>query len=262
MLGQHDSLSCDSRNRSISREGDSNRLTETVHAVCRVHARAGTAARADILLKVQESCIIDDSGFSGADCLEHLRQGSLFTMNHAGHHRTTGADNCRNVNSQSAHQHARNDLITVRNQNQSVELMRISHGFNTVRDQLSARQRILHAAVPHGDSVTYTDGWNHNRSASRHAYAGLDRLRNLIQMSVSRNNVAVRGNDADQRTLQFFLCISHCVEQTSSRGSFNALCYIVTSACHILLFPFLRFFFVRQKSAWQGVCLVCSSRII
>ena len=236
VLRQHDAVAVDSRDCAVTGQSDSKRLAEAVHAVRGVHAAAGSAARAYVLLELQQAFIVDDAGLPRAYRLEHLGKRSLLPANKTAHHRSTGADDCRNVQTQRAHEHSRYDLIAVRYQYESVELVRLRHGFHTVRDQFAAGERILHPDMTHRDAVTDTDRRNHDRGSTGHSDAGLDCLGDLIQMHMAWYDLTVRGNHADERLSQFFLGISHRVEQAPHRCAFYSLGYIVTSLRHIRSF--------------------------
>ena len=107
-----------------------------------------------------------------------------------------------------------------------------NHSFHTVRDQLSARQAVLHSNMPHRDSVADPDRRNLNRRSACHTDSSLNRFRHLIQMHMSGNNFTFRRNHTDQRPIQFFLRISHGVKQTPHRCFFHALSHLRTSQCH------------------------------
>ena len=70
----------------------------------------------------------------------------------------------------------------------------------------------MHAVVPHRDTVANADGSELNRRASGEAYARLDRLGNLIQMKMSRNDLVPRVCNTDQGTTEFLIRIPHRFE--------------------------------------------------
>ena len=73
MLRQHDASAMHRGNRSVPRKRQPDCLTETIHAVRGVHAAAGPAARADILLELGQSCIVNDTGLACPNCFKHFR---------------------------------------------------------------------------------------------------------------------------------------------------------------------------------------------
>ena len=172
MFRKHDSLGRNRRNTAVSRKRDADCLAQTVHAVCRIHAGAGAAARTYILLVFFQSVVVDNSRFSGAYRFKHLGKTRLYAANQSGHHRSAGAYHCRNIHSAGCHYHARNDFITVWYQYRAVESVRRNHRFHAVRNQFAACQRIFHADMSHRNSVTYADSRNHNRRAACHSHSG------------------------------------------------------------------------------------------
>ena len=240
------------RDRTVSRQGDADCFGETVHAVCRIHAGAGSAARAYVLFEFQKIIIIDDIGFSRANCFKHLGKAGFFAFYKTGHHRTSGADNGRDIHANSCHDHARYDLVAVWNQYKTIECVSHGHGFHTVCDQLSAWETVFHADMAHSDAVADADRRYFDRCTASHADAGLYGFSYFIQVHMTRYDFTLSGNDTDQRPFQLFLRISHRVEQTPHRSTFYALGYFITSHFH---FPFrsgdfpetLYFVLIRKK---------------
>ena len=214
---------------AIAGQSDTNRFTQTVHAVCGIHSCTGATAGAGIGFIFKQLCIINHICFSCADCLEHLGQADFLIIHQTGHHCTAGANHSRDIHTHCRHYHTGNDFIAVGYENQTIQRMRHCHRFHAVRNQLTACKAIFHAGMPHRDTITNADGRNHDGCAARHAHACLDGFCNLIQIEMSGNNFAVCGNYANQRSVQFFLRISHCIKQASCRCSLYALCYLRTS---------------------------------
>ena len=91
--------------------------------------------------------------------------------------------------------------------------------------------------MAHGDAVAHADGGNENGSAAGHAHAGLDGLGYLVQMGVARNDFTVGADDADKRTIQFFLGVAHGIEKTAVGRTFHALRDIRTAKLHGIFSP-------------------------
>ena len=232
MLCQLDSAAVYSRNGTVARQADTDGFTQTVHAVGSVHAGAGTAARADIQFVVFQARIVDNACLVSTDGFKHFGKRSFHASNQTAHHWAAGNNYSRNVHADSCHNHSRYDLVAVWYQNQTVKLMSHGHGFHTVCNQFTGGQGVLHTHVPHGDTITDTDSRNHNRCTAGHPYTRLYSFRHLIQVHMARHDFTVSRNHADQRTFQFFLGISHGIEQASHWSTFRAFCYIVTSSGH------------------------------
>ena len=138
VLGQHYPLVGYCGDGPVSGKSDTYRLAEAVHAVCRIHSGAGSAARADVLFELPEALIIDDPGLSGSDRFEHLGKRYLFPVHDPAHHGAAGTYHCRDIDPESPDQHSRDDLIAVGNQYEPVELMSYRHGLHGVRYEFSA----------------------------------------------------------------------------------------------------------------------------
>ena len=108
------------------------------------------------------------------------------------------------------------------------------HRLGGIGNQLAGSQRVFHADVSHGNAVTDADGRNLDGSASRHTDTGFYRLCDLVQMKMSRDNLAVGRYDADQRAVKLLLGIAESIEERTVRRALHALCNLAASAFHIL----------------------------
>lgn len=79
--------------------------------------------------------------------------------------------------------------------------MRRGHRLDAVGDELARNERILHALVAHRQTVADGDGREDDGHAAAQGDALLHRVRNLVKKDVSRNDVVLRGDDADERAL-------------------------------------------------------------
>ena len=140
VLCQMNACSGNGRGRAVARQRHADRLGQAVHRVCGVHACARAAARAGIALSFVERRLVHHAGLVRADRLEGLGQRYLLTAEMACEHRAAGNQNGRDVQASRRHQHAGNDLVAVRDEHQTVELMRLCQRLNAVRDQLAACQ--------------------------------------------------------------------------------------------------------------------------
>ena len=66
-----DSCAVDRGDRAVAAKAHADRFGQAVHGVCGVHAGAGAAGRADVLLEVCKVLCRDLSGIVGADRLKH-----------------------------------------------------------------------------------------------------------------------------------------------------------------------------------------------
>ena len=123
MLCKLDALRIHSRDRTVSSKSHAQRLCQTVHGVGGVHTGAGTAGRADLVLKLRHIILCHCACRIGTNSLEHGRQTSLLSLYVSGQHRASGYKNSRQIQSGCSHQKTRNILVTVWNHNQCVKLM-------------------------------------------------------------------------------------------------------------------------------------------
>ena len=230
VLCQMDACRGNGRGRAVARQRHADRLGQAVHRVCGVHAGARAAARAGIALSFVERRLVHHAGLVCADRLEGLGQRNLLAAEMACEHRAAGNQNGRDVQACRCHQHARNDLVTVRDEHQTIELMRLCERLYAVRDQLAARQRILHADVAHCDAVADADRRNEHRRAACHANAGLDGVRDLVEVDVTRDDLGICGNDADDRLLHLLVGHAAGAQQRTVRHTLGACGDVVTSS--------------------------------
>lgn len=116
-----------------------------------------------------------------------------------GFHGAAGDEHGRNVETQCRHEHARCDLVAVRDADQRVRTMRVHLVFHRIGDDLAARQGVQHAGVPHGDAVV--DG--HRVELTRDA-AGLlhglgDETPNFVEMYVPGDEFVEGVGNGDDR---------------------------------------------------------------
>ena len=153
-----DSLRVNSRNRAVPLKAHAENLGQAVHAVGGVHTGTGTAARADLALVLFQLFRIDFTCGVLSYCLEHAGKASLSALHMAGQHRAAADKYSWDIQTGCCHQKTRDVLVTVRNHNQSIKLMSHCHSLCGIGDQISRNQRIFHAHMAHGDTVTDGDG--------------------------------------------------------------------------------------------------------
>jgi len=232
MFCKQRALVTDGRNGAVARQCNSDRFAKAVHAVCRIHSRTAATSWAASLLAFRQFVFVDDSCLVGAHRFKHFRKTDILAVIPPCKHRAAAADDSRNIQANRGHHHAGNNFIAVRDQNEAVQLMRHCHGFHTVRNQLTAGQRIFHSNVSHRNSVADADGRNQDRRTTRHPDSSLDGIRNFIEVKVTRNNLAVSADNADQRPVKLFLGVSHCIEQAAVRCALCTLCHICAAQRH------------------------------
>mmetsp|Transcript_2771 Transcript_2771/g.4793 ORF Transcript_2771/g.4793 Transcript_2771/m.4793 type:complete len:270 (+) Transcript_2771:1016-1825(+) len=145
--------------RTVARQSQPQRFSQTVHRVRGEHTRArptGWAGRTLQLVHFFLAAVFirrADNGGNEVCFVLTVLQDHL-----TGFHRATGNKDRRNVQAHRRHQHARRDLVTVGNTHQRVGAMRVRHILHGVGDHFAARQRIEHPVVAHGDAIVHRNG--------------------------------------------------------------------------------------------------------
>ena len=103
VLRQTQSLRIDGWNGTVSSKAHPNRFGQTVHAVCRVHSRAGTAGFAGVLYKIVKLCVVDFSSLMRALSFEHRREADLSATDVTGEHRAARDEDGRQVQTGRRH---------------------------------------------------------------------------------------------------------------------------------------------------------------
>jgi len=81
--------------------------------------------------------------------------------------------------------------------------------------------------MPHGDTVADADGGNEDGGAARHANACLDGIGDLVEVGVAGDDLAVGGNNADQRAVQLLRGVAQRIEQAAVRCPLGAFFDII-----------------------------------
>ena len=158
----------------------------------------------------------------GLEVRRQVAFGSL--LGHAGRHRPAADKDRRNVQAHGGHEHAGHNLVAVRNADHAVKAMRADHGLDAVGDQLARGQRILHAAVAHGDAVVHADGVEDERHTARLANEAFDQHADLVEVGVAGDAIGVGVADGDKRLVPVRLGFDGAgsPQQRAVRGAFKA----------------------------------------
>ena len=186
--------------RAIARQRQAQGLGQAVHRIRGEHAGAGTAGWAgrplDDLHVLFAHPVVGSSDH-GIDEVERL--GLAAEHNLAGLHRSAGDEDCRDVETQRRHQHARRDLVAVRDAHHGVGAMRIHHVFDAVGDEFARGQRIQHAVMAHGDAVIDGNGVEFLGDAARRLDLARHHLAEILQMHMARHELGEGVDHRDDR---------------------------------------------------------------
>ncbi len=228
-LGQAQTLRIDGRNGSVALQAHAEHLGKAVHAVCRIHARAGTAGRTDLFLIFTDIRLCHGAGSVFSHRLKHAGEASLSSFQMACEHRASADKDGRDVQSGRCHQKAGNILVAVGDHDKRVELMRHGHGFRGVRDQVPGHKRVFHSLMAHGDSVTDRDRRKFPRYTACHGDSEFHCFRDLIKVHMSRNNFIIGVHNSHQRPFHFLFGQTQRAEQRTVRCFLHAVFYCITS---------------------------------
>ena len=129
------------RNGAVARECHTDSLGKTVHRVCGVHTRTGTARGASVFFIVTHTALVDITCLICADRLKHVAEaGTATVFKMTGKHRTARTENCRDIKSCRRHKQSRNVFVAVRNHYKSVKLMCHNHSFGRVGDKITCNK--------------------------------------------------------------------------------------------------------------------------
>jgi len=132
-------------------------------------------------------------------------------------HRTTADKDCRDIQPQSSHQHARNYLVAIRDTDEPIKSMGSNHGLYRISNQFPARQGVIHANMSHGNSVIDANGVEFEWNATRSSYRILDPGAKSLKMDMTRNDVDITIADRNKGPGHIFVRHTGRFEKRSVR---------------------------------------------
>ena len=228
-------------NGAVARQGEAYGLIEAVHRVGREHARARAARRAGALLHLGHLIV----GERRVGTLDHrVYEVKLLVAHASSLHRPSGAEDRRYVQPHGGYEHARRNLVAIGYAYHRVGLMRVDHVLDAVGNDVSRRQGVKHAVMPHGYAIVYGYGVELGGIAASLLYLRLDVLPNLVQMRMAWHELREGVDDGDDGFphLLFFHAVGHpqgagaCHAATLRCGRAAKFVLILYFICHIMLF--------------------------
>ena len=218
---------------AIARKRDAQSLGQAADGIGGEHAGAAAAARARrVLVPIAILCRHSAPGDlpNRVEQRVEVRLGLAVAVA-AGEHWAAGDEHRGEVDAQGAHDHARDDLVAGGDKHDAVEGMALDRALDAVRDDLAARQGVLHALVVHSDAVAYADGAELHGDATGHVDAGLHVVDEALEMIVSRDNICLGGDDGDERLVALELFVRHavCIQQAAMRGALEPFSDLIAS---------------------------------
>ena len=182
--------------RAIAGQRQAQCLGQAVHRVGGEHARARAARRASRALHlgdflVRHGCVSGHHHGVDQIKLDDTQPGF------AGLHRAARNKHHRNVQPHGCHQHPRGDLVAVGNAHQRICAMRVDHVFHRVGNDVTARQRIQHAVVAHGNAVIDRNGVELFGHTARKLNLSRHELPQVFQVDMAGHKLSKRVGDGD-----------------------------------------------------------------
>ena len=131
---------------------------ETVHGVGGEHARARSTCWTCRAFNVEHVFVAGVFVASDHHCVDEV-DTNFFACEPglASFHWSAGNKYDGDVQSHRRHEHARGDLVAVRNGHDRVGLMTVDHVLDRIGNELSARQAVEHAGVAHCNAIVDSD---------------------------------------------------------------------------------------------------------
>ena len=188
---------------AIARQCKTQCFGQAVHRVGSEHAGTGAAGRTGGTLH----CF--DIGVRGVQVHAFHDRIDQVNMNHlaalarqhdlAGFHWSARDKHHGNVDSHCRHQHARRDLVAVRDAHHRVGAMCIDHVLDRVGDEFARGQRIEHPVMAHCNAIIDGDGVEFLGDAAGRLYFASDHLAEVLQVDVTRHELGEGVNDGNDR---------------------------------------------------------------
>jgi hypothetical protein len=159
------------RRRGRARQRHTEGLGNRRHGVGRVHASAGSLARADRALDAVDLVACDEATKAGADGLEGVDDRHVLAVDLAWHDRAGVQEDAGKVEPRGGHEHARQALVAASQQHGAVHALGHHHCLDGVGDDLPGHEREVHALMAHRDAVGDRDGSELHREAACRVHA-------------------------------------------------------------------------------------------
>ena len=138
-------------------------------------------------------------------------------------HGAAGDKDGGDVDSCRRHQQTGHVFIAVGDHHQCVKLMGNGHSLGGIADQITGDQRILHADMPHGNTVADRNGRELNRRTACHPDASLYGLSDLVPIHMTGNDLIIGADHAYQRAVRLLLGITQRRKQRPIGRTIHAL---------------------------------------
>ena len=205
---------------AVAGEGEAEGLVQAVHAIRREHARAGAAGRTGGALHLEELGVRDRVVARGDHWIDQVELAAGAVAGAGGFarfHRTARDEDRRDVEPHRGEQHARRDLVAVRDADEGVGHVGLDHVLDAVGDQVPGRKRVEHPGVAHRDAVVDGDRVELDAPAPRRVDDFLPALADVVEMDVAGHELGETVGDRDDRLAE--IGIGHAGGAPEGAGS-------------------------------------------
>ena len=209
---------------AVAREAEAEGFGKGVHGVCGEHAGAGTASRASVGFDVGNFFIADGVVCRIDHGVDQVESAVLAVLRRdmASFHRTTGNEDCRNVEAHCSHEHTRSHLVAVGDANEGICAVGVCHVFGSVCNEVAGGQAVEHAVVAHGDTVVHGDGVHFLGDTAGSFDRACDNLADILEVDMTRYKLGVAVHHANDGLTKVFNLGSCCVPKGTCTGHFTA----------------------------------------
>jgi hypothetical protein len=210
---------------AIAGQREPERFGQAIHRVGGKHSRTRTAGgtrraleRVDLIVGTIAVAALDHR-------VDQVDGNHLAAPLHlAGFHRAAGDKYGRDIHAHCRHQHPRSDLVAVRNAHHRVGAVCVDHVFDGVGNQVTRRQRIKHAVVPHGNAVINGDGIEFLGDTAGGLDFASDQLSYILEMHVPRNELGERIDDGNDRLAEISVLHARGAPERARARHVAAMC--------------------------------------
>src|SRR4030042_6882481 len=145
------------------------------------------------------------------------------------HHRSAAYEYGRNINPRCRHQHTWHNLIAVRNEYKTIKSVSLNHALYRISNEFPAWQRVLHACMTLGNTITDSNGIELEGSATGATHTLLDRLSDVSQVNMPGRNFGKAIDHTDKWSGYIFLITPQGVQQSTGGRLPNTSFYHIAS---------------------------------
>ena len=205
---------------TVTGQRHSEHLGQTVHRICRKHARTASARRTGRTLDPRKLLVTD----SRIGTLDHgVYQVPVAAVGMSSLHRAARHEHRRDIEPHGRHQHSGSYLVTVRYADHRIDTVCIAHVFDTVGNHLARRQRIEHTIVTHSDTVIDGYGIEFGGETAFCLDPRLDLLSDLVKMRMTGHKLRERIDNGYHRFTHLIVLHAVCPPQCTGSGHLSAL---------------------------------------